>query len=133
MDNDSIVFYAWYKRAIDRLKDPDKQLSAYQMIFNYAFKGIVPDKTTSCDEVLLLFESVKDSIDESKSGRNSQGYKCFRKRVLERDGYTCRHCGSTKDLHVHHILPYAYYPEERINIDNGITLCKTCHYKEHRK
>lgn len=61
--------------------------------------------------------------------RFSPEYKLWRKAVFERDKYTCIWCGSSKSgtLQADHIKPFAYYPEIRFAIDNGRTLCKTCH------
>lgn len=47
--------------------------------------------------------------------------------VWKRDNYTCALCSSWEKPHAHHILPLSYNWEERLNIDNGITLCKKCH------
>lgn len=55
----------------------------------------------------------------------------WRNKVLNRDNYTCQHCGSTEKLAVHHISYWSNDPVNRINIDNGITLCQNCHAKEH--
>lgn len=59
--------------------------------------------------------------------RNSIEYRLWRKAVLERDGSVCVWCGSITELCVDHIKPFAYYPELRFAIDNGRTLCKSCH------
>lgn len=52
-----------------------------------------------------------------------------REEILERDGFACRICFSTKNLHVHHIS----YADSLWEIPNEslITLCNTCHRKEH--
>ena len=57
-------------------------------------------------------------------------YKEWRKAVFERDDYTCSLCGQRGStvLHAHHILPWQEYPILRFVVDNGITLCKDCHY-----
>lgn len=57
------------------------------------------------------------------------GYK--RKAILKRDMYACTKCYSKENLHVHH----TYYLEGKMpwEVPNDclITLCKTCHEKEH--
>lgn len=55
----------------------------------------------------------------------------WKKKVLERDGYKCVECEETVDLEAHHILTWADYPEGRIDIDNGVTLCNKCHANQH--
>ena len=56
--------------------------------------------------------------------------------VKKRDKYTCQECGfkyGSKDspLNAHHIVRWADSVELRYELDNGITLCKRCHYKVH--
>lgn len=54
----------------------------------------------------------------------------WRKAVFERDNYTCQLCGVRGTyLEADHIKPWAYFPELRRLIDNGRTLCKSCHQK----
>lgn len=57
----------------------------------------------------------------------------WRIAVKRRDGRRCCHCGSTQDLHAHHIKQRASYPELAYDVENGVTLCKNCHVEEHRK
>lgn len=61
--------------------------------------------------------------------RTSTEYKLWRKAVFERDGYACVWCGdnTSGNLNADHIKPFAYYPELRFAIDNGRTLCVSCH------
>lgn len=50
-----------------------------------------------------------------------------RLEVLNRDDFTCQHCGDTEtELHVHH-LKYSGEPHEA-TLENLLTLCKDCHY-----
>jgi hypothetical protein len=60
--------------------------------------------------------------------RNSVEYKLWREKVFIRDKYTCVFCGKKGgDLNADHIKPFAYFPESRLEIENGRTLCVPCH------
>jgi thymidylate synthase (FAD) len=61
----------------------------------------------------------------------------FLRAVYKRDGYCCRRCGAPKkqpkSIHAHHIRPWAGNPELRFDLDNAVTLCRTCHSWVHSK
>lgn len=63
--------------------------------------------------------------------RSSPEYKLWRTAVFERDNFTCIWCGDNNggNLNADHIKPFAYFPELRFEIDNGRTLCISCHKK----
>jgi hypothetical protein len=46
-------------------------------------------------------------------------------KVLERDGYMCRICGSDENLEVHHMLALTFGGKSTMK--NMITLCSDCH------
>lgn len=54
-----------------------------------------------------------------------------RKAALSRDRGVCQDCGSTADLHVHHIEPVSSFNNsiDAHYLDNLVTLCKHCHPK----
>lgn len=67
---------------------------------------------------------------ENRKIRESIEYAGWRQSVFERDNYTCKLCGNRGgEIHADHIKPFSLYPDERLNMDNGRTLCKRCHKK----
>jgi len=70
-----------------------------------------------------------------KGGKSFEPYplgwnKTYKEQIRYRDGYKCQLCGCPEveckiKLHVHHID----YDKENINLENLITLCKSCHSK----
>lgn len=56
-----------------------------------------------------------------------------RLRCKERDGFTCQLCGSTLNLHAHHVDNEGKHktPNPNNELDNLITLCHSCHIKMH--
>lgn len=62
--------------------------------------------------------------------RTSLEYRLWRTAVFERDLYTCRFCGIVGGrLNADHIKSFSQFPELRFAIDNGRTLCISCHQK----
>lgn len=59
----------------------------------------------------------------------TEEYQEWRKNVYKRDNYTCQCCGDNTghNLNAHHIENFSDFPELRFDIDNGITLCDSCH------
>jgi len=100
-------------------------------------------KTTSLETKLKLREANLIRIAEGRHNnykggitteheriRKSIEYKAWRKAVYERDGYKCVLCGTEgdgKNLNADHIKGFSQYPELRLDINNGRTLCKKCH------
>lgn len=58
----------------------------------------------------------------------------WRRAVFSRDKYTCQYCGQEGGrLNAHHIKEWAKYPEFRLDLNNGLTLCIECHKGVHKK
>jgi len=69
----------------------------------------------------------------SRLGGKSRRCKACRdwsEDVISRDDGRCTECGSTEDLHAHHILPWKDHEDHRFCLKNGQTLCRSCHAKE---
>jgi 5-methylcytosine-specific restriction endonuclease McrA len=64
--------------------------------------------------------------------RSEDGYKEWRLLVYEKDKYVCQKCNAINvKLNAHHIEGYKHNKELRTDVNNGITLCESCHKKFH--
>lgn len=68
---------------------------------------------------------------EIKMSGSRWKYFIWSKKVKSRD-IVCVYCGSNENLHAHHILSKNKHPELSLSINNGITLCHSCHWNEHK-
>lgn len=60
---------------------------------------------------------------------SKSAWRRVRAQVLERDSYTCQHCRRTGiTLIAHHIIEYPVGSDE---LDNLISLCRSCHVRHH--
>jgi len=71
-----------------------------------------------------------------ENGKIKRGieFRLWREAIFARDNWTCQKCLKRGvKLHPHHIKDFSTYPELRFAIDNGITLCKECHWDFHKR
>ena len=59
--------------------------------------------------------------------------RIWSQNVFQRDNYTCQICGDNKgrNLNAHHLNGWNAFPEQRFDLDNGVTLCTGCHKEFH--
>ena len=59
---------------------------------------------------------------------NDSAYKHWRFAVFQRDSWSCQSCGLTGVyLTAHHMKGWSNFPELRYELNNGVTLCESCH------
>ena len=68
-----------------------------------------------------------------KHTRKYLEYFEWRNSVITRDDKKCIICGSGHGIQAHHLNSYIYNPSQRLDVDNGVTLCFGCHRKFHTK
>lgn len=64
--------------------------------------------------------------------RANRLYREWRNTILQRDNFTCQDCSLNDKgtrLEIHHIKPFALFPELRFDSMNVVTLCRDCHKK----
>lgn len=96
------------------------------------FKDCPPFQIFAMDYTKEYAHEIGNLIELEQSNRNTPEYDYWRNQVLERDK-VCQCCGDDKSLEVHHIFSYKYEDALRINPENGIVLCKSCHTNYHKK
>ena len=78
--------------------------------------------------------SISDEDREKK--RLVPEYNEWIKAVYKKYDYTCQKCfrkGGGIVIHSHHIESYGSHKDLRTDLNNGIVLCKECHYSFHGK
>lgn len=82
-------------------------------------------------------QETKDKIRQKKKGiilnplarRNIKSIE-WAKQIKERDEWKCKHCSrSDIKLDTHHIVPWKEAEYLRYDLNNGLTLCCSCHAK----
>ncbi|MBE3649204.1 HNH endonuclease [Paenibacillus polymyxa] len=129
-------------------KDNQKECDYCGKLFHIKPSAVDNRKTTCCSvECAGLLRSVvyvgadhprwnPDLTDEERlQARSYPEYTHWRKDVFFRDGYACVSCGDSRggNLVAHHVRNYAEYVEGRTDVDNGVTLCETCHVAFHNQ
>jgi len=68
-----------------------------------------------------------------KVSLNPDRLKKWSSKVKERDNCICQFCGAShRKVISHHIIPVKVSRRFWYNVDNGLTLCTTCHAEWHK-
>lgn len=68
--------------------------------------------------------------EKNKLLRKSFEFKQWRELVFKRDDWTCQECKVKGGrLHPHHLKSFSEFIDLRFDINNGLTLCESCHKK----
>jgi hypothetical protein len=104
-------------------------------------QGIKPPLRTGCkpwNTGIPLIQAREENCHFWKGGltgnqiqRGRVENKNWKKSCLERDKYMCTVCEKREPLVVHHVKCWKKYPELRFDVENGVTLCNSCHCKVH--
>ena len=70
-----------------------------------------------------------DPFEDKDLPYNFSEIQIWKQVVLKQDNYECQMCGAKENLQCHHIIPVKIESMFALDPDNGIVLCKNCHYK----
>lgn len=149
--NKAVPFYSDWGNVFELLTDEEAG-RLIKHIFRYinGYNHIPPDLITTVAFIPMQLQIDADEV-KSRRGvhnwnwkdgvtpvnsaiRNGTAIREWRKNVFCRDSYTCKHCGKVGGvLHAHHIKEFSKHPELRFELSNGLTLCKPCHIRHHKK
>jgi hypothetical protein len=105
-------------------------------LFETKFQYFIHENKQQCNSCGIKTRSGENAprwkgglVSEEEQIRKSSAYVKWRRYVFERDNYTCQCCGDNRggNLQAHHLLNFSDHPELRLVVDNGITLCDSCH------
>lgn len=65
--------------------------------------------------------------------RSDSAYKHWRDIVKAKGGHRCFICATDKNVEAHHIESFTNNEKLRLDISNGVALCKKHHKEYHRK
>lgn len=93
----------------------------------------------SCGEIVSVWmahlqnkHNVKCSVRGNHSNSNSAKRAHWGVLVKEKYDNECQKCGSTDNLHAHHVLSFTAHESLRYDVDNGSCLCRGCHKDFHQ-
>ena len=101
-------------------------------------------KSCGCLKELVLFASGIEHprynpqlTDEDRLNRRYQmsgeNQIHWSRTVFEKEDFTCQLCGQRGGkLNAHHLNAWNAFPEQRFDLDNGVTLCVDCHKEFHK-
>jgi 5-methylcytosine-specific restriction endonuclease McrA len=79
-------------------------------------------------------QSHRDTLGAYQKEYREKNHDRWRDAVLDRDMHRCSKCGSSDGLlHAHHLKEARSCIELRYDVSNGVTPCKECHEKIHRR
>lgn len=89
------------------------------------------DRKNAHIKLMREFRTTHGMTKEYNKLMNSGGHGKWRNEVKQRDGFKCVKCGETKNIHAHHLIAVMDRPDLRLDVSNGITVCRQCHMSIH--
>lgn len=127
----------WQEKHIEIMQDPDNRIKAGTGLRSSWCKGTELSEEIrqkiSCTHRKIALDEFDDFKHTSKDhDRMKVDYLNLPKQCFERDNYICQICNIRgAELNAHHMNGFDLFLDERFDLNNLITLCKTCHDNFH--
>ena len=132
-DNDyDKEYYKSNKENIDkRNKEWRDNHEDYYKNYNKKYRKEHPEKKLESDKKSLDKLLTKSNYPHIKGTLELESaYRSWANSVKKRDDYECVICGGEGKI-AHHLFHKSKYPNISLNVENGITLCNSCHGEYH--
>ena len=100
-----------------------------QLEKDYGNEGCYFYCSNNCKNSCPLYYLRSDPYKDTELPYTQEELNIWKDIVKELDNNQCQYCGTTKNIHVHHIIPVKLEPLFSLDPENGICLCEECHYK----
>ena len=74
----------------------------------------------------MIWGRILRSVGEYWGASRSSKWPAVRRNFVKSNPY-CAACGTTRELEVHHVVPFHIEPARELDIENLMTLCNDCH------
>ena len=97
--------------------------------WNTGIKGYTNNGSFKSGELSLKWKG--GITTENEQIRKTFEYRTWRRLIFKRDNYECQICGNghNRVIRANHIKRFADYPDLRLELTNGITICRDCDYQ----
>lgn len=75
----------------------------------------------------MIWDRILRSVGEYWGAARSSQWPAVRRNWVRSNPY-CAACGTTRELEVHHVVPFHIEPARELDTSNLITLCDGCHF-----
>ena len=136
------IFLQNNKKAMKEAKLPNVNLHILKNLIMAGFGKIAISRELNISPYLTYRFAAKIGLldklkDNARASQYSSNYKGLNSTFRKYKKTACERCGSTKNLHLHHIDPGEYdeYKSTFVKVDhspeNLLTVCASCHLKIH--
>jgi hypothetical protein len=100
----------------------------------YAGRGMIQRYEVETRRYFTLPTFGREQAGADRDTRSRPQVVAWRDAVFKRDHFTCQECKERGGrLTAHHIVPWSVDTSRRCDVTNGVTLCRKCHKRKHRR